>query len=104
MAMSEVYVNSQESERTVYLSIPVTPITGTINVYLKGDDGRLLHTFSTVTYEEGLYSVVVPYAYTASERLMTVEWNFDYIEDTVEYSASRDVTFNVVQPLLTVTE
>lgn len=102
--MSEVYVNSPEADRTVYISIPVTPITGSLNVYLKGDDGKLLHTFQTVTYDNELYSVVVPYAYTESERLMTVEWNFDYTEDEILYSAIRDVQFNVVQPILTVSE
>lgn len=102
--MNEVYVNSPEADRTVYLSIPVTPIQGSLNVYLKTNYGRLLHTFQTVTYDGEYYSVVVPYAYTASERDMIIEYDFHYMEDGGEHVASGSVQFSVVRPIVSVDE
>lgn len=99
----EVYTDAQD--RRVYLETPVTPSGTTMDVVLTDDRGAVLYTFTTVSHDaEGKYSVMVPYAFVGSERLMNVRWTFTYVEDGTEYTTTKQTPFSVVQPILSLDE
>lgn len=101
MAMSVIYANS--AERRVYLDVPVTPVTNSMDVTLL-KDGEVVHTFETVTFTGGRYSVVVPFSFCQLDNELRIEWKFNYIEDAVTYEYSNQDRVLVVTPILSFAE
>lgn len=95
--MSEIYVN--DSDRRVYLEVPVTPNGGMTVTVLK--DGLQVWEALIVTAEtETRYSVQIPYFLSQSENSLVVQWRFEYTENLTTYQFSRDTHVDVVQAIL----
>ncbi len=97
MAMRTIYVNS--SDRKAYLDVPVTPVSGTLEVVIK-EQGVLVHTVSTVTAADSRYSIDIPFALAQSDRSLEIQWTFDYVEDGHTYEYDNKTYVDVVTPIL----
>jgi hypothetical protein len=98
----ELYVNS--ASRMVSIEVPVTPVTGSLDVSIFDNVGVLKHTVSTVTSTGSALSFTFPFFLSQSDGDYTVKWDFKYIEDTVEYDYTNETTVSVVTPILPLSE
>lgn len=96
-----IYVNS--ANRTVYLDVPVTPIPDTLLIEIR-HQGVLVHTVSTVVYENGRYTFVMPFSLVQSDKELEVRWKFNYLEDGSTYEYDDVTEVFVVTPILPLRE
>ena len=96
-----MYTNS--ADRKVYLDLPVIANQGTMEVTVY-DGGTLVHTASAVLYDDGRYSINLPFKLVQTDRQLQVHWLFKYTEDgsVEEYSQYQEV--NIVTPILPLSE
>ena len=101
--MSEVYVN--DSERRSFLDVPtdIVPVNGTMDVKVF-KAGALVSTLSTVTYENGRYSVVIPFSLVQEDSELEVRWTFDYVENSIAQTFHDSTYVSVVTPYLPIRE
>lgn len=93
-----IYINNLE--RTVYLDVPVVPLSGTIDVFVK-DGLKTVHEVATVIAEsDGRLSFVMPFSLTQSDHVYTVNWKFAYSENSTTYEYDADTQVSVVTPIL----
>lgn len=97
----ELYTNNEN--RTVFLDAPLTAESGSIVVTIERDD-VVLHTFNTVDDTDGVYSVIVPYAFIQHDNSFYIHWTFSYVEDGETYDFDSKTLVEVVTPYLTASE
>lgn len=101
--MIELYRNS--ANRIVTLNVPLTPVSGTVEVTVSDETGVLYEVPSvTVDPVNGEFSFSMPYFLTQYDRELDVEWKFDYVENTIVYPFSAITPVCVITPILTVQE
>lgn len=98
----EIYVNS--ANRDVSLEVPVTPISGTLDVTILDANGALQHTVDTVVSSNGVLSFTFPFSLAQGDADYTVVWEFNYTEDGVDYPFSTNTAVSVVTPILPLSE
>ncbi len=96
-----IYVN--DSDRRVYLEVPVTPVSNTLDIEIR-DQGVLVHVVNTVVFEDGRYHFVLPFSFVQSDRELEVHWKFNYVEDGTTYEYSNYTEANIVTPILPLRE
>lgn len=97
----EIYTNS--SERTAYLDVPVNPTGSAIEVTVL-DGSVVVHTPSTVSFEDGRLSFVLPFAFTQSDKKYVIRWKFPYTEDGQNYEYDNTNELDVVTPILPIND
>lgn len=97
----EIYRNS--SDRNVMLAVPLTAVTGTMNVSIMYD-GEEVFNVPTVTAVTGGYQFTLPFFLTTYDRQLDVRWTFDYVEGSETYNYDETMEVSIVTPLLTIEE
>lgn len=99
----EIYVGAVEADRRVYLSTPVTPTAGTMDVtVIRGEDSVDIQTVTLET--DGRYRITIPYHLTTEEGLVNVRWEFTYTENAVVHSFSHTDIIRLVSPYVPLNE
>jgi hypothetical protein len=93
----EIYRGS--ADRTVKLAFPFPALDNQIDVEVLDGD-TVVHTPSTVTYSDGVYSFNLPFSLVQSDRELEVHWQFVYTEDGQNYEHDERTTLNVITPIL----
>lgn len=96
-----IYTNAVE--RTISLDIPVVPQGDSIEVTVY-DNGVLVHTPNTVTFEDGVLSFTLPFTLTQSDKELEIKWVFTYVEDGQTYEYDNTSSMHVVTPILPMKE
>jgi hypothetical protein len=95
----EIYRNNTA---VIELKVPVTALSGTMEVVAKDGD-TVLYTFPSATLVSGGYTVTLPFSLVDQDRTFTIEWEFDYNEGTTKtYRAKTYI--EVVTPYVTLDE
>lgn len=100
--MSTVYVN--DANREVEITLPVTPIAGTLEVFIYDGD-ELVYDVPTVTIGSGgKLSFTLPFSLSQSDKDYEANWKFNYNENSAVHEYDQWVTINVVTPILPLDE
>lgn len=101
--MSEIYVNGDF--RTAYLDVPtsIVPVGGSMEVVVL-KNGVQAATISTVVYEDGRYSVTIPFFLVQEDGELEIQWAFNYTENGETYPFSASTFLNVVTPYAPIRE
>lgn len=95
----QIYTNGDIFERTVFLSVPVEAINGTMVVKIYGGD-ILKAEVNQVSAENGGYSFAMPFSLVSNEAEYRIEWSFDYVEGSAIHTFKRIQYVTVVAPIL----
>lgn len=98
----EIYRN--QDEKIVTIDSPVMALPGTVEAYAKDDKDKILHEFTTVSFANNVYSIVLPFHLTEAYSEFKVVLVYNYIESGVTYTFDRYVRVKIVNPLLSVAE
>src|SRR6478735_2339721 len=100
----EIYRNSAEEVRYVYLDVPVTPEGGQMEVTVYYN-GEIVHDVPTVLVApDGRYYFTMPFDLVQYDRQFDVRWEFEYTEGPNSYFYDNTTPVKVVTPLLTLDE
>lgn len=94
----EIYVN--DTNRTVELTVPASPVSNTLTVEIFDNNGVLVHTVNTVNVTSTGLSFTFPLHLSTADGDYSVHWKFDYLEDGHTYVYQTDAAVNVVTPIL----
>lgn len=97
----EIYKDSED--RTVTLTVPLTPIDGTLEASIYDSEGTLVMELDDFDTTDGI-SVEVPFFVVDSYDEFDVHFHFKYLEQSVEYDLYRTVSVSTVTPFLSVAE
>lgn len=93
----ELYTNSVD--RTVYLDVPVIANQGTMEVTVYDGD-VVVFTGTTVVYDDGRYSTVLPFFLVQTDKQLKVNWKFNYSEGGATYEYDDFQEINIVTPII----
>jgi len=96
-------INVGSSVRKAYLDVPVVPLNNTMNVTVKRGD--LVQELNTVMQESvGRYSVNLPFKFVEYDALVSIEWEFEYEEESQVHEFYAKTFVDVVTPYLSALE
>jgi hypothetical protein len=94
----EVYVNSKEVDRTVFLPFPETPASVDVFVYR---DGVEIGELSTVTVGAEGIEAVLPFRMVQDDQRLELRWIITFEEDGEIHTIKKSTPIEVVTPILT---
>jgi len=95
--MNTVYVN--DTDRSVSLTVPVTPNIGTMDVTVS-KNGAVVEVIDTVTADGNTYSFDLPFSLCQSDNEYDINWKFSYDENSLTYDYDNTTQVEVVTPIL----
>lgn len=93
----ELYTN--DTNRDVILSLPITP-TATPVVKLIGVDDGEDYTLNNVTVADGNITITIPFRYLSYDTNIPVQFSFPYEDDSVPLNFLETVNVKVSTPIL----
>lgn len=98
----EIYRNAPAA--TVTLELPTNiNATGTVDIFAI-ENGKVVYEFPTVTRTAAGYTVELPWTLTRQDRDFIIDWNFEYVENTIPYVFKDQTYVQVVTPILSLEE
>jgi len=97
--MSHNLIYTDSASRKVSLAVPVTPVAGTLNVFIY-ENGEQVHEVTTVIAETDGLSFTLPFFLTQNDRQLEVRWQFNYVEDSATHAYDQTTYVEVVRPII----
>lgn len=101
MNRSLIYTDS--ASRQVHLTVPVTPVSGTLTVVIF-ENGEEVHEVLTAVAETDGLSFTLPFFLAQHDRELEIRWGFNYIEGGTVYEYSQHTYVEVVRPILPISK
>src|SRR6478752_2768545 len=99
--MAMIYTNN--AYRRTYLDVPVSPVSGTIDVTVYQQDAEVF-TVDTVYIDDDRLYFNLPFSLTQNDNKYDIRWIFNYVEDGNTFEYDGWTQESVVTPILPLRE